>query len=55
MIRIRSIVALITHIVIIIKKPAREGKARIWAVVSLKEEEEEVMNLQKAVISYSPP
>jgi hypothetical protein len=40
MIRIRSIVALITHIVINITKPVREAKARIWAVVSLKEEEE---------------
>jgi hypothetical protein len=37
MIRIWSIVALITHIVIIIKKPVREAKARIWAVVPLKE------------------
>jgi hypothetical protein len=36
MIKIRSIVVLITHIVIIIQKPAREAKARIWAVVPLK-------------------
>jgi hypothetical protein len=33
-------VALITHIIIIIKKPAREAKAQIWAVVPLKEEED---------------
>jgi hypothetical protein len=31
-------VVLITHIIIIIKKPVREAKARIWAVVPLEEE-----------------
>jgi hypothetical protein len=36
------IVALIIHIVVIIKKPARETKARIWAVVPFKEQEEEI-------------